>query len=125
MRYINVLQLPKQDGQVLETDRHFKVPFHAPDPTTFQARGLHVVYELTDKDTMAMVRCALATLPTTDAQATWPVALDIEAVLDEQHLLPWQHIQDILQSLRGSCNRTFDSVLNERQNGHSSVEQMQ
>jgi uncharacterized protein (TIGR04255 family) len=125
MRYINVLQLPKQAGQVLDSDRHFKVPFHGPDPATFEARGLHVVYELTDKDTMAPVRCAIATLPTTGELPTWPVALDIEAVLEEQHLLPWQAIQEQLRSLRGSCNRTFDAVLNERPNGTSSTDQAQ
>jgi hypothetical protein len=125
MRYINVLQLPKQAGQVLNTDRHFKIPFHSPDPNAFDARGLHVVYELTDKDTKAPVRCAIATLPTTEVLQYWPVALDIEAVLNEQHLVPWQQIEEQLRSLRSCCNRTFDAVLNERPSGASSADQVQ
>lgn len=119
MRYINVLQLPTPEGQGLDTDRHFKVPFHTPDPDQFDTRGLHVVFDLSDKETLASVRCAIATLQPTEDRMIWPIALDIECALNEQHLLPWQRIDELLRSLRACCNRTFDAVIKERFTGTS------
>lgn len=125
MRYINVLQLPTQEGQGLDTDRHFKVPFHTPDPDQFDTRGLHVVFDLLDKETLASVRCAIATLQPTEDRSIWPVALDIESALNEQHLLAWQRINELFRSLRGCCNRTFEAVIKERFSGTSPIKRIE
>lgn len=110
MRYINVLQLPKEADASLNTDKYFKMPLHAPG-SAFQVRGFHVVYDMSDERTDALLRCAVSTLPSPNEQDPWPVALDIEAALEDQHMLPWEVVEDRFRDLRGACNRNFDAVV--------------